>query len=90
MPTHAHPHHHHSPPPTLPPQVVKFLITEEVRGRQRSVYGMRLKVNRINRQRADELGFNLRKAALAPAKAAEGGVASGAAGAAAAAQPPLR
>lgn len=40
-------------------EVVKYLIEEEVRGKQRRVYGMRLKVNRDNRHKAEELGLVL-------------------------------
>ena len=55
-------------------QVVKYLIDEEVRGKQRRVYGMRLKVNRDNRLKAQELGLALSsdgsQATSAPSNAA--------------------
>lgn len=41
--------------------MIKYLVTEEVRGRPRTVYGMRLKNNRAARDRASELGLYLRK-----------------------------
>ena len=58
-------------PPTLPTrphtptllQVIKMLMTEEVRGRPRSVYGMRLKNNIANRKRAEALGVTLHRTA---------------------------
>lgn len=56
------------PPPDA--QVVKYLITEEVRGRPRSVYGMRLKNNAANRRRAAEAGIVLHRSAGADAAAA--------------------
>lgn len=58
----AAPHPHLLARPMHSPiQVVKMLMTEEVRGRSKSVYGMRLKNNIANRKRADALGAVLHR-----------------------------
>ena len=81
-----HPHHH--PDHRPPAQVVKYLITEEVRGKPRSVYGMRLKNNMDNRRRAAFAGFDMFKTGGAQPAGAGGGTGEGGGAAAAAAAAP--
>lgn len=62
-------------------QLVKYLVTEEVRGRARQVYGMRLKNNRDARERAQSLGLELHKGGWTPTPVESSSVKEGAAAA---------